>query len=802
LSESRTAAFGLRQAPSYITALDMIRRNGSMSIQRIRIRGRLYSGFGALVLFSLMVALFGIWQLSGIQSQVGKMNGLSTNSNRALQISAQLQGIRHAILHYSVDADDASFKDSADREAKTIDLLQAAAKVTLSQERIKIYNDLQANIGQLGAKREVLGDAVKKMTGARTILSSVGDELAADVTKLVEVSRSADTASTSLRAGMSDLNADILLVRVANWQFLATRDPAGIATFKTNLDKARQQIESLEKMDLPESMRPLEQSTKTALDKYATAFETTSTNLLKGDDIYNNDILKLDVDSLRKISTAEASLTQDFDTTTKETDDTISGTIALQAAITGLIVLLGGLFAFLIARGISRPIQGMTQAMTTLAAGNLQVEVPALDKKDEIGEMAKAVLVFRDAAVENARLEREAAEHRAQAEHERARNEQAQREAIEQERAIVADSIGVGLNKLAAKDLTYRMSSDIPEAYRKLQSDFNAAIAQLETALRCVTDSTSAIHAGTEEISTAADDLSRRTEQQAASLEQTAAALEEITTTVKKSAEGATHARQVVAAADEDAKKSALVVRQAVEAMDAIAKSAQQISQIIGVIDEIAFQTNLLALNAGVEAARAGDAGRGFAVVASEVRALAQRSAEAAKEIKGLITASTRQVENGVKLVGETGASLERIMGQVTEINAVVGEIAVGAREQATGIGEVNTAITQMDQMTQQNSAMVEESTAATHSLSQETTQLSGLIGQFQLGRTDDNDSMRRELQKVAPHAFRQPPKAAAPKGAPAETRKAAARPVHTMPKAKVANGAPVDVAEGGWKEF
>ena len=218
----------------------------------------------------------------------------------------------------------------------------------------------------------------------------------------------------------------------------------------------------------------------------------------------------------------------------------------------------------------------------------------------------------------------------------------------------------------------------------------------------------------------------------------------------------------MVAAADEDAKKSAVVVRQAVEAMDAIAKSSQQISQIIGVIDEIAFQTNLLALNAGVEAARAGDAGRGFAVVASEVRALAQRSAEAAKEIKGLISASTTQVEHGVKLVAETGKSLERIMAQVTEINDVVGEIAAGAKEQATGLGEVNTAINQMDQVTQQNAAMVEQSTAASHSLSQETAQLSGLIGQFQIGQASGNDTMRRELQKAAPHAFRQPPKPAA----------------------------------------
>ncbi len=207
---------------------------------------------------------------------------------------------------------------------------------------------------------------------------------------------------------------------------------------------------------------------------------------------------------------------------------------------------------------------------------------------------------------------------------------------------------------------------------------------------------------------------------------------------MKKSAEGAAHARQVVTTADADAKQSAVVVGEAVEAMNAIAKSSQKISQIIGVIDEIAFQTNLLALNAGVEAARAGEAGRGFAVVASEVRALAQRSAEAAKEIKALISDSAGQVDKGVDLVAETGRALGRIMQQVTEINGVVGEIASAAQEQSTALQQINGAIDEMNQMTQQNAAMVEESTAAGHSLSDESSRLAQLVGQFRLRRSGD----------------------------------------------------------------
>ncbi|MDX2205516.1 MAG: methyl-accepting chemotaxis protein [Hyphomicrobiaceae bacterium] len=291
-----------------------------------------------------------------------------------------------------------------------------------------------------------------------------------------------------------------------------------------------------------------------------------------------------------------------------------------------------------------------------------------------------------------------------------------------------------GLGRMSEGDLTQEIHTAFPPALERLRVDFNAATDKLRATVLSVVSSTGSITSSTREISSAADDLSKRTEQQAASLEQTAAALDEITATGKKAAEGASHAREVVTAAQQDAEKTGVVVRKTVEAMGGIEKSAQQISQIIGVIDEIAFQTNLLALNAGVEAARAGDAGRGFAVVASEVRALAQRSADAAKEIKGLISTSSSQVADGVQLVAETGKALERILEQVADINKVVIDIAAGAQEQATGLSQVNSAINQMDQATQQNAAMVEESTAAGHSLAQEADTLSQLVAQFNIG--------------------------------------------------------------------
>ncbi|MDR3463001.1 MAG: methyl-accepting chemotaxis protein, partial [Beijerinckiaceae bacterium] len=428
----------------------------------------------------------------------------------------------------------------------------------------------------------------------------------------------------------------------------------------------------------------------------------------------------------------------------------------INAAVTAMALELGGVvfvagiltvgFGIVVAKGITSPISGITARATRLARGDVESSVPYVTLTNEVGDIARSIEVFRDAAVVKGRLEAEAAVRQQREEEKLRRTEQAYEAAGASQSAVVV-AMAEGLTRLAHGDLAFRLRQDFTGEYQQLKSDFNSALENLERAMTSIASVTLSVDRGSDQIAQSSDDLSRRTEQQAASLEETAAALDVITHTVKTMAANAQETAKVVVTTKGAAETSGAIVRQAVAAMSKIQESSSQITNIIGVIDEIAFQTNLLALNAGVEAARAGDAGRGFAVVASEVRALAQRSAEAAKEIKTLISASTAQVENGVVLVDKTGLALKDIIVKVTEMDALVRQISSASHEQATGLAEINTAIGQMDQIVQQNAAMVEQSTAAAHGLKTESQELTAMVGHFQIGGagTSPARSLRRQ---------------------------------------------------------
>ncbi|MBY5741757.1 methyl-accepting chemotaxis protein [Rhizobium leguminosarum] len=452
----------------------------------------------------------------------------------------------------------------------------------------------------------------------------------------------------------------------------------------------------------------------------------------------------------------------------------------------GIAVLAAVGFSVVVAQiGIAGPMMQLRQRMTRLAEGDTTSDVSGLDRGDEVGQMAKAVSVFRDNAIERARIEARAEADRDVSDSERRdREAQKAREASELDRAVTA--LGDGLRRLAAGDLASHIAEPFVAHLDALREDFNNSVEKLNETLHTVGANARAIGAGANEIRSSADQLSQRTEQQSASVEQTAAALEEITTTVRDAAKRAEEASQLVARTRLGAEKSGEVVRKAVSAMQQIEKSSGEISNIIGVIDDIAFQTNLLALNAGVEAARAGDAGKGFAVVAQEVRELAQRSAKAAKEIKALISTSGSHVQTGVSLVGETGKALDSIVQEVQEINQHVHAIAEASREQSIGLQEINTAVNTMDQGTQQNAAMVEESTAASHNLATEAAALNNLLGQFRLTGTG-GFTASAPMATAAPRAAARPAARAPVRVAREGTARPAASPARALGQ-KIAN--------------
>jgi methyl-accepting chemotaxis protein len=660
-----------------------------MSLLNFRIRGRLYGGFGALVLFGVGLAGFAVWQLSEIGTQVGTMTVQSANTIRAGEISLQLHAIRRAVLRYTFDQDEPSMAEADKRLTDIAGQLDSAIKTTRLEERRTLYVEVQKDIAELKAKRVALGDTTKQMVAGRAVLLAEGDKLTAGVRKLVDALR-----KTAFAPSAAALEAEILTVEVANWRFMASRDQKDVATFRNGMKRAQLQIADLEKYDLPLALYDVFDEVKAGLTTYATAFENTSTSLLSGNDLYYKEVVPLTVAAIRQMDAVTGSLQQSFTKTTAETNDRIAGIITAQQTVAIVVAVLGLLIAFLIARGIIGPLSGLTSGMKQLADGNFSVVLPGLERRDEVGDMAQAVEAFKVKAAQKARDEAEA----------KMRQDRMAAEQRKREMAKLAD--------------------DFEGAVGEIVETVSSASTELEASAGTLTSSAERSQKLTTTVAAASEQASTNVRSVALATEEMTSSVNEISRQVQTSA-------NIAIDAVEQARKTNDRVAE-------LAKAASRIGDVVELINTIAGQTNLLALNATIEAARAGESGRGFAVVASEVKALAEQTAKATGEISQQITGIQAATQDSVAAIKEIGDIIGRmseiastIASAVQEQGVATQEISRNVQRAANGTQQVSANITDVQRGASETGSASSQVLSAAQSLSRDSSRLKLEVGKF-----------------------------------------------------------------------
>ncbi|MGE5503562.1 MAG: methyl-accepting chemotaxis protein [Actinomycetota bacterium] len=735
----------------------------------LTVKGRVWGGFLLVLAFLALVGAMGALGVGRVADGLEEYARVTVNTTRLLKIDREITGLRRNVLMYTTEGDQQSLdrlRELRGSLGKAVDdsvaSIRDPARKAKAEELQTLYRDYVGMIDKVVEFRAQRLERIAALTGAGI---AAHDGLAG----LLDESIATKDWDTGTMVGKA-LN-QLMGARLAANKFLIDEDAKLIPSIDVKIAEAIKTMQETIDAEKDASHRVKLKAVAEVLPAYRKAFNDTALVIGQNRELVFNVMNALGAKIANVTTEAVTAQNQYLEQIHDQAESTGQTQRGLTTAVALVAVALGLLFAALIARSIINPVTAMTAAMGELASGRLDVEVPARERQDEIGAMAKAVQVFKQNAIDKTRMEAEqkAAEEAARlAEAE----QRAREEAIVAEVAAVAKAASEGdldrrielagkdgflvtlcqsvnslvgvtgvalrdvasvLGAVAGGDLTQRITGQYEGVFGQLKGDVNKTADKLSEIVTNINKAAGQIASAASEVAAGSQDLSERSEQQASSLEETAASMEELAATVRQNSANAQQANQLASGAREVAAGGGQVVSDAISAMSRIEASSQKIGDIVGMIDEIAFQTNLLALNAAVEAARAGDAGKGFAVVAQEVRNLAQRSAQASKEIKGLISESSQEVRSGAELVNGAGKTLDDILGGVKRVADIVAEIAAASQEQASGIDQVNAAVTQMDEMTQQNAALVEESAAAAHSLEEQSRELGRLMGFFRV---------------------------------------------------------------------